>query len=41
MAKKSPLLRAGLNPILLRRVGGDRKHYAALQHISPIFVWNA
>jgi hypothetical protein len=36
--KKKPAVEAGLNPILLRRVGGDRKQYAALQHIGPIFV---
>jgi hypothetical protein len=28
-AKKKPAVEAGLNPILLRRVGGDRKEYAA------------
>src|SRR5689334_4425688 len=38
--KKSPLL-CGLEiQFFLRRVGGDRCHYAALQHIGPILVSN-
>jgi hypothetical protein len=40
-AKKKPAFEGGLKSnSFLRRVGGDRKQYAASQHIGPIFVWN-
>jgi hypothetical protein len=41
LRKKKPAFEGGLKSnSFLRRVGGDRKQYAALQHIGPIFVWN-
>jgi hypothetical protein len=39
-AKKKPAVEGGLESNSLRRVGGDRYKYAALAHISPIFVWH-
>jgi hypothetical protein len=41
LRKKKPAFEGGLKSnSFLRRVGGDRKQYAASQHIGPIFLWN-